>query len=192
MLVTSVVRRVTGPRWRTCRYWKRNNPECRPEHRLAQIGGQTRARPRAVDTRANAADHRQHRHHGHQRTDLRDVRHVAHGDALVDDGRGEIRNQNFKHDAQRRIHRRKQRVFLYCLISFAMRAPVICFFSPVFFSSAIRILLFCSFCFYLVFFYAVILPELRGRRDFKHAPEEVNKRRRILSEHGEPSSIFCS
>lgn len=111
MLVTSVVRRVTGPRWRTCRYWKRNNPECRPEHRLAQIGGQTRAGARAVNTRANAADHRQNRHHGHQRTDLRDVLHVAHGDALVDDGRGEIRNQNFKHDAQRRIHRRKQRVF---------------------------------------------------------------------------------
>lgn len=82
--------------------------------------------------------------------------------------------------------------FLYCLISFAMRAPVICFFPPVFFSSAIRILLFCSFCFYAVFFYAVILPELRGRRDFKHAPDEMNKRRRILSEHGEPSSIFCS
>ncbi|MFR5788402.1 MAG: hypothetical protein ACLUHE_15720 [Christensenellales bacterium] len=110
---------------------------------------------------------------------------------LVDDGRGEIRNQNFKHDAQRRIHRRKQRVFLYCLISFAMRAPVICFFSPVFFSSAIRILLFCSFCFYAVFFYAVILSELRGRRDFKHAPEEMNKRRRILSEHGEHLRYFA-
>ena len=81
------------------------------EHRLAQIGGQTRARPRAVDARANAEDHRQNRHHGHQRTDLRDVRHVAHGNALVDDGCGQIRNQNFKHDAQRRIHRRKQRVF---------------------------------------------------------------------------------
>lgn len=147
---------------------------------------------RAVDTRANAEDHR--------RIAITAISEpifatcsmspTAMPLSMMDAVRYGIRISSTTHSVV--YIGESSASFLYCLISFAMRAPVICFFSPVFFSSAIRILLFCSFCFYAVFFYAVILPELRGRRDFKHAPEEMNKRRRILSEHGEPSSIFCS
>ena len=92
-----------------------------PEHGFAQIARQPRARPRAVHARANAEEHRQNRHHRHQRADLRDVRHVSHGDALVDDGRGEIRNENFENDAAHGIQRRNQRV-LFILFDFLRNA----------------------------------------------------------------------
>ena len=37
--------------------------------------------------------------------------HIADGNALIDDGCGQIRNQNFKNDAERRIHRREEHIF---------------------------------------------------------------------------------
>jgi len=74
-----------------------------------------------VHARANAEEHCKNRHYRHQCADLRDVRHVSHGDALVDDGRGEIRNQNFENDAAHGIQRRNQRV-LFILFDFLRNA----------------------------------------------------------------------
>ena len=80
------------------------------KHRLAQVAGEARARPRAELVGLHAKAHGQQRHGGHQQADFYDVRHVARGDAVVDDRRGHVRDQNLQDHAADGAQRGEQRV----------------------------------------------------------------------------------
>ena len=80
------------------------------KHRVAQVAGKARARPRAQLIGAHAAEHCQQGHRRHQQPDAQHMPHVAHGDAAVDDRGGQIGNIDLQHHARDREQRRAQRL----------------------------------------------------------------------------------
>ena len=82
------------------------------KHRIAQVACKACACFCAESSRHHAAAHRQQRHDHHQQACFHNMPHVADGDALVDNRRRHVRNQDFQNDAQNREYRRKKRILL--------------------------------------------------------------------------------